>query len=341
MPAGMTNRDSAMYGSNKPAWHRHPNSRVVEGQPDAEHAIEYAGLGWRVESAPAECGGVEIPNHFVTFRDDMAQNDPHRFLGVVQGRYQIVQNREVLTIADDLIGESGAKFETLGSLWGGRQCYATVVLPGEMQIKDDRVDKFLVLKWSHDGTCGIEGCITPVRVVCANTVAAAFRQAKVSTSIRHTNSAVERIGEARRILGLANDYYDKVGQVFNAMASTRVDDRFVDAYLKAIIPDTGKKRNTRSEKTRAQIASLFYGGQDGAEMEAVKGTAWGLYNATTQYIDHDRGTRAQGRDANEARFDAVMWGTGARLRQDAFGLIGRQTGILEGGNTVAAAVQSN
>lgn len=337
-------RDSAMYGSNKPAWHRHPNSKVVEGQPDADHAIEYAGMGWLVEKEPAECGGIVIPGFFATVRNDLPRTDPDRFLGVVQGRYQPVQNREVLGIADDLIGEGGACFETLGSLWGGKQCYTTVVLPDSLQVRDDLINKFLVIKWSHNGTSGVEGCITPVRAVCANTVRAAFASAQASVVIRHTLGAMKRIDEARRILKLTGEYYEKVGEVFNSMAAKKVDSRFVDAYLKAIFPDPREGvKPTKTNNMRNAVKELFYGGQKGADMDAVKGTAWGLYNATTEWIDWSRSTRKHGRTEDEARFDAIMWGQGAKLRQSAFGLITRQTGILrnENAETVDTVVASN
>jgi phage/plasmid-like protein (TIGR03299 family) len=334
-----------MYGSDKPAWHRHPNSRVVSGQPDADHAIDLAGMGWLVIKEPVYGeNGLLIPSFFATIRDDIPADDSARFLGVVGDRYQVVQNREVLTIADALIGEGGARFETLGSLWGGRQCYATVTLPDDITVKDDLVNKYLVMKWSHDGTCGVDGCITPVRAVCANTVRAAFARAAASVTIRHTSGASTRINEARRILKITSEYYDRVGEVFNSMADHAVDARFVDAYLKSIIPDPKGEnaKNTKAENARNRVLKLYNGDQKGGNMTAIRGTAWGLYNATTQFIEYDRTTRThKNRDEGEARFDAIMWGSGARLRQTAFGLIARQTGIIEGGQTVESTVATN
>lgn len=339
MPSGFTRRDSAMYGSMKPAWHR--QGTVVPGQPTADRAIEISGLGWLVAKEPIESGGLVVPGFYVTARQDI--QDADRFLGVVQERYQPIQNREVLGIADDLIGEGGAKFETLGSLWGGRTCYATVVLPDSLAVRDDLINKYLVLKWSHDGTSGVEGCVTPVRVVCANTVRAAFSAAQASISIRHTVSAMTRIEEARRVLKLTNEYYENAGRLFTSMAEKKVDRRFVEAYLKAIFPDPKEGvKPTKTENRRQAVRELFFGGQAGARMDAVRGTAWGLYNATTQWIDHGRTTRTHnGRSADEARLDAIMWGQGAKLRQTAFGLIARQTGILRSDAALADVTASN
>lgn len=338
MPHGMTNRDTAMFGSGKPAWHRHPNSIVVEGNPEGEEALNLSGLGWLVEKQPifgkAGRSLIQLPSHFVTVRKDIPLDDPARFLGVVQQRYQVIQNAEVIKIADAIIGEGNARFETLGSIWGGRVCYATILLPGDVRVQDDKITKFIVLKWAHDGSCGVEGCITPVRAVCQNTVRAAFASAEATVSIRHTEGAMTRIDEARRVLRIANESFDATGEMFNRMSQSAIDARFVDAYLKALIPDPvrkpdAKRTSSRSSNMRNEIAELFNGKQKGASMRAIQGTAWGLFNATTEYIDHKQTSRAvNGRDEYEAKFDSVMWGAGARLRQNAFGLLSRQLGLV-------------
>jgi len=342
MASGFTENDSAMYGSDKAAWHGH--GTVVSGTPDAETAYHASGINWQVLKRPAECGGLEVPGFFVTFRDDLPETEAARFLGVVQSRYHIIQNREVLDIADGLIGEGGAKFETLGSLWGGKRCYATIVLPGILKVKDDDVAKYLVIRWSHDGTTSIEGGITPVRVVCWNTLRAAFKAARDTVCIKHSANAYDKIEEARRILKLTDTYYNRVGEVFNRMADVTVNDRFVDAYLKAIIPGPESGNDKRAAGIRDNIRGLFNGGQRGGDMDAVKGTAWGLFNATTEYVDHARGTKAQnGRGATEARMDSILWGSGAKLRQDSFDVLTKQLGILEadGAPTPATVLASN
>jgi len=340
MAHGMKMTDSAMYGSGKPAWHRHPNSRVVEGQPGSEDALRISGLDWLVDKEQITSGGIVIPGFWAVARQDLPRNSADRFLGVVQDRYQLLQNKEAVSVADKILEqEGGARFETLGSLWGGQVCYATIALPKVLKVVDDKVEKYLVLRWSHNGLYSFEVIITGVRVVCANTLRMAFNAAKQSFTLRHTASAITRIDEAKKILGLSAEYFDQAAEVWNSMAATAVDQRFVEAYLNALFPDPPKKEpkegkkvrtNSRAANIRAEIAELYNGKQKGANMKAIKGTAWGLWSATTQYIDWNKTTHAhKGRSEDEARFDSTMFGSGARMRQAAFNLIARQTGIAK------------
>jgi len=322
--------DSAMYGSKVPAWHN--LGTVVEGQPNSEDAIKLANLDWKVIKEQAlidngEGGTIKVPNLFFTVRDDIPKNNPNRVLGVVHKRYAPIQNVEAFAIADELIGEGGARFETAGSLRNGKLVWMLAVLPEQSLVKDDKLNQYLLLTSSHDGSKALEAMFTPVRVVCWNTLTVAIRGAKTRVSIRHTHNAKSSIAEAKRILGLATTYFGELVDIFNIMSEKAINDRFVRAYLEALIPDKSEK-SKRASNIRETILSLYNGGQSGYDYESIRGTAYGLYNAVTEYIDHSRGIRLTGSKTKEqARMESVMFGSGANLRQRAFDLMRRAVGV--------------
>ena len=333
----MWKNDSAMYGSGKAAWHRH--GTVIEGNPTTEEAIRVACMDWMVETEPVfvsdGAGGfLQVPDWFATCRNDLPKADADRALGMVRGRYHPIQNLECFGIGDALLGESGARWETAGTLKNGRIVYMTAILPEGLTVKGDHLNKYLLIRSSHDGSCALEIMFTPVRVVCWNTLTWAISGAKTRAQIRHTTKASDQIAEAKRVLFEADQYFESAQTVMQSLARTAIDDRFVTAYLKALYPDrkdpkTGEEvASTRMTNKRDRIAALFNGEQKGADHPAIRGTAYGLLNAVAEYIDHDRTIRVcNGRTAEEARLDSVVFGTGARERDRAVAALTRLTGI--------------
>jgi len=172
-------------------------------------------------------------------------------------------------------------------------------------------------------------CATPVRGVCWNTLTAAIRGARSKFTIRHTVGAKVNITEARKVLANTQTYMERTGERLQRFADQSVSDLFVRAYLEASFPapkprgDSDKDvSDSRAVAARAKVAELFYSRQAGANHPALNGTAYGLVNAMTAFIDHHRTTRtSEGRSAVEARLDSVWFGTGAKMREDAFELM--------------------
>ncbi len=330
--------DHGVFGSAKAAWHG--IGTVVDGNPTSREALHLARLDWTVskEAAYASDGaggfyplagkgdpGVALPDVWLTVRDDLDRSDPRRVLGTVGARYVPIQNAEAFDILDGIIGEGGAEIETAGSLFNGRVVFMTAKLPGNIAVKDDTVAKYLLLRTSHNGTSALEVMCTPVRVVCNNTLTWAINGAKNKFSIRHTANAADQIEEARRVLGFAAEHFDAATDQMNRLADERLDDAFVSSYLERLFPDPQAKPDaekppctTRAKKTRNRISRLFYGEQRGADQDATDGTAYGLINAVSEYIDHDRTVSTHGAASKaETRMNTLLYGSGAALRQTA------------------------
>jgi phage/plasmid-like protein (TIGR03299 family) len=321
--------DNPFYGSRNPAWHN--LGTVLDGQLTSAEALVQAGLDWLVDLESLQStDGIVVPDAFVTCRLDLACDDKRRFLGVVGTRYNPIQNSEAFRLADALIGEGGARFETAGSLKNGRIVWMLAELPESQKIVDDTLKSYLLLRTSHDGTASLECLLTSIRVVCHNTLTAALRATKNRVKVRHTASAKVNIDEARRILGLAKDHFEEHANRLNQLAAVKVDDRFAKAFSAALYPDAENRNNTRAQNARRDILGLFHGGQAGANQEATNGTAYGLLNAMTEYLDHrtspERTTKTR-REVAENRFASTLWGNHAAKRQQAFDLLSRATGV--------------
>ena len=159
----------------------------VEEALDSKEALIAAGLDWGVIQKPIYTADVICPSGQVYTSDSMlipnykanVRDIDSQVLGVVSDRYKIVQNEEAFAFTDALIGE-GVKYETAGSLQGGRKVWMLAKLPEKYIIAGERIEPFIVFSNSHDGTAAIKVCMTPIRVVCQNTLNLALNNARRS-----------------------------------------------------------------------------------------------------------------------------------------------------------------
>lgn len=179
----------------KTPWHGLGN--VVDSVATAKEALHLSGLDWEVMKVPqyasffnnGEYHTVEVPDTFATVR-----NVDNKILGTVKDRYQIMQNQEAFDFMDTVVGEGAAAYHTAGALDGGRKVWILVKLPGEVLVRvkghDDITEKYGLLYNSHDGKTMAALKVTPVRVVCQNTLNLAMRGG--AFNIRHTQNMMEK-----------------------------------------------------------------------------------------------------------------------------------------------------
>ena len=192
------NVESMFYTRTAP-WHG-LGVRVEEVLGSKEALIQ-AGLDWKVEQTDVyAASGERIPGYKANIRDI-----DRSVLGIVGDRYKIVQNEEAFAFTDGLLGE-GVKYETAGSLAGGKIVWMLAKLPEKYIISGDAIEPYLVFCNSHDGSGAIRVAMTPVRVVCQNTLNLALKGANRVWSARHTGNVMNRMAEARETLQLAKAY---------------------------------------------------------------------------------------------------------------------------------------
>jgi len=300
-------KSSMMYVGEVP-WHR-LGTRLDKPATAAE-AIEAAGLGFTVDKMKLRTESPDLPveKHFATVRTDTLD-----VLGVVGSRYCLIQNKDAFITFDSLVGEGEAIYHTAGVLGKGERIWLLAKLPDYIRVNGgDVIEKYLLLTNSHDGSGPVRVKLTPIRVVCENTLALALGATEQEVHIRHTAQASVRLKEAHEILGLTNKLYTELDHIFNSMSERHIDGKALAGYVKAVFPvASGSENRPRITQTREKVFDLAETGR-GAELS--RGTVWGAYNAITEFVDHYRFTSV----TDAAGLKSIWFGSGERIKKQAF-----------------------
>jgi phage/plasmid-like protein (TIGR03299 family) len=249
------------------------------------------------------------------------QND---VLGVVGERYVPLQNEDLFDFGD-LMLDGGGRWETAGSIKGGRQVFGSLALERETILDpngvSDKVNTYLLINTSHDGSVAIQASITPVRVVCANTLNLALsslkgnKGVKQSFKIRHTQTASGKVAQAREALGLANVYMDKFDELAKKMIETEITKAKFDEIVALAYPAPEKdaKGSFKKYNDKMDLIQSIYVGEYN---NTISGTAWGAFNALTERLDWYRSGRGGDNEsilASASGFDPVTTAEKNRL----------------------------
>jgi len=234
-------------------------------------------------------------------------------LGVVGERYQVVQNEGLFEFGDNLL-DGGASWESAGSIKHGTVVFGSLVIPKEFTLDEkganDKTTTYLLVHTSHDGSVALQASITPVRVVCQNTLNLALGSVKQSFKIRHTSSIDGKIAVAREALGLTFKYMDDFEAEAKALFETSVSDKKFNDIITTIYPkpEEGNKKGLTVWENRIDILNDLY--FKSPTQENIKGNAWGVFNALTERMDYfkERSREGQGKWINASGFDAMVAG---------------------------------
>jgi len=176
----------------------------------------------------------------------------------------------------------------------------------------DVVEKYLLLTNSHDGSGPVRVKLTPIRIVCENTLALALNGEEQEVRVRHTAQAGARLKEAHEILGLTNQLYAQLDQIFNDMARKHIDGETFSTYIKTAFPTKSTPEDrSRVVYVREKVLELA---ETGRGSELARGTVWGAYNAVTEFVDHYRLTSV----TDVAGLKSMWFGSGERIKKQAF-----------------------
>ncbi|MBX9755222.1 MAG: DUF932 domain-containing protein [Pseudomonadaceae bacterium] len=298
-------------------WHGLGN-QLTQKQP-IEIWQREAGMDWQIQDSPVHfkadsigplCTTHSFPEQKVLFRSDTKAP-----LSVVSSRYQIVQPREVLEFYRDLSEVSGYELETAGVLKGGRKFWALARTGQSAVLKgNDQVSGYLLLATSCDGTLATTATPTTVRVVCNNTLTIALdgacRSIKVPHNTRFDPQAV------KKQLGIAVSQWDEFMYRMRNLAERKVQWHEAMGFFMNVMcdiqPNSAMPQVLPNERALRKVQSLYEGQGKGSTLASANGTAWGLLNAVTEYVDHERRARS-----TEYRMDSAWFGQGAVIKQRA------------------------
>ncbi|MBN1665388.1 MAG: DUF932 domain-containing protein [Deltaproteobacteria bacterium] len=274
----------------------------------AREAIEAAGLDYCVVRERLEANAGLKQESFAALRTDNGY-----ILGVVHDGYESIQNRDAFKFCDYLVGAGEALYEAAGKFGHGEHIWILVKLSGFLEVPgSDRINKYLLLTNSHDGSAHVCAKVTPIRVVCNNTLTSALQGAG-DIQISHTHDAVKNLEQAVKLLEWSNSLYKRLNGIFNAMASQKITEAQLQAYVQALVPDNEEtETDERTENIRQSVLQLYESGR-GANLSG--GTLWGAFNSVTEYTDH---LMLSGNAT--ARLNSIWFGRGEQLKLKAFRL---------------------
>ena len=266
------------FDTREKRWH----GLGVYGQeaPVSEEALRLAGLDWEVQQKPVYTESGIIPGYKANVR-----STDQKVLGVVTDRYKVVQNTEAFAFTDALLG-NGVRYETAGSLQGGRKVWLLARLPREYIISGERISPYLVFSNTHDGSGAVRVAVTPVRVVCNNTLNLALQTASRSWSMVHTGDIKGKIREAEDTLFKAEDYMDKLGNEFEALRRKKVTDRQLMEYIETLLPvakNTTKIQVKNINRLRNDLKMRYY---DAPDLQGTGMNAYRFLNAVSDFATH-------------------------------------------------------
>jgi len=325
----VANVETMMYAGAVP-WHG--KGLRLENLATSAEAIVAAGLDWTVSKTP-----VNFVKDDVAFASDkwscIVRNDNNAILGVVKRMYNPLQNKDAFSWFDAVVGIKEAMYETAGALGNGQKIWILAKLPGFLRIGgDDTIEKYVLLYHAHDGTISVSMCETGIRVVCQNTLNQAIRRAKANdklVKVRHTRSMSLRLDDVRKELNISNARFALMEEMSKSLVGVQMTPATLGNYIaKTMIPfeyneAIKNKRKlvigTRTQNMLDEIVTLFEGKGRGSDLPTAKGTAWGAFNAITEFIDFGRGTKnTKDGNADNNRTESILFGSGLSVKQRAW-----------------------
>lgn len=304
--------ESGMF-AYQPAWHGLGN--LVDKSLSAAEAIKAAGLNWGVSVLPCfDHLGNKLPD----FCSRTVRNSDNSTLGSVGPDYKPFQNTQLFELAECMT-QSGAVFETAGSLKNGRHVWALMNL-GENRILDDKTITYLLVTNRHDGGAQVRALVTDVRVVCWNTLSLALGKEKNIIGIRHSGDIEAKLEEAKRVMQKAGDWREKYQKLAIKLVETHANERLMKNIADRLFEMPGgadREKRMLVESKREYLVSMFFR-QAGADQKACKDTAYGILQACTEYGDYKVAREAKTVSQAESRMLSIIGGSAADFKEKAF-----------------------
>lgn len=313
----------AAFARNTEAASRwHGLGQDIDADATIEEWQKAAGMDWRIQRANvryATALGQEaeawalMPEKHVLLRSDTRAP-----LGIVGAKYKALQPRAALEFFRDLVGANGYKLNSAGTMFGGKRYWALASI-GEtatFRSEADRMEGFLLLATSADGSMATTVRETTVCVVCNNTLTAAL-----SNKARHEVKVLHRsefdADAVKAELGLARGNFERFSAGMRELSGARMSQedaaqltaRLLSpaaagaaASVEAIAAQAAAMQKVADSKRFQKIMGLFAGDGMGAQLAGREGTFWGWVNAVTEYVDHHAPAKNESRRMNSAWF---------------------------------------
>ncbi len=261
------------------------------------------------------------------------------FLGPVGKDYTVIQHTEGFDLIDHLVGQiDGAHYETAGQLEFGRLVWTQANLNFKIRVGEDESDIYLTFNTSHDGSKAFQIYETGTRIVCRNTFRiASLKRLEATLRVRHTKNASQRTSDLKAEIDEIKNVALSMQEKLVWLSQRRVTKESLETIMKRLFPmakddNEVETSSTRRDNILAEILSL-YESNDGDAFPEQRGTAYALLNSVTNYTDHLRSSKADG------RAQSAVFGSGDKLKTSALDLIlaeaEKMPAMLRGGQGIA------
>lgn len=322
-----------LYGT--PAWHS--LGHVLDGTMPARQAFRLAEADFRVEAQPIfTATGEQIEGHNAIIRTDTS-----RALSVMTTRYRPIQNEQLILLAEAL--REHIEMDAVVVLDEGRKVSFTGLVRGAESAvnKSDEIVQYLVGCTSHDGSVAFSVMFSPVRVVCANTLASALHLAEASerpgrkrriNRIRHTANAAAMIQRLPEVMDFASRQFTATIEELEVLAKTPCLSKQFDEFCQQLyahelsLPINDKRGDDSTQRPRVltdlpvyeELVRKFDGEAIGSDMPHMKGTMYAAYQAVAEHYSHDAGrSNDDPIEAARKRLESLWFGPGAKRIADA------------------------
>ncbi len=292
-----------MFSVNEVPWHG--LGVIVKEAPTSEDAIRLAGLDWTVEQEDIRLDSVN--GQVIEGYKANVRSSDNSVLGIVSDKYKIIQNSEAFAFTDFLLSE-GVTYETAGSFRNGKSVWLLAKMPEKFKILGDEFVNYLVFTNSHDATSAVTVAITPIRVVCQNTLNLALKRATRKWSTRHLGDIQSKLSIARTALNLAIEYQDALEEEINRLNNIKLTWTQVDNLIKDLLPidenKAGEKAVKHIREKRKHILNKYKLTYD---LKGFDGTAYKFINAVSDGVTHNFPSKVT-KNSNERLFESIIQG---------------------------------
>lgn len=274
----------SMFSTREKPWHGF--GKIVMQAPTSKDALQMAGLDWKVLQEPIY---TDMGECIDGYKANIRSSD-RKPLGVVTDRYKVIQNEDAFAFTDGLLGE-GVRYETAGSLYGGKKVWLLAHMPHEYIIMGERISPYLVFSNTHDGSGAVKVAITPVRVVCSNTLNLALSKAKRSWSMIHTGEIQNKLTEAKDTLLHAGKYMDNLGKEFENLRQKQLTEKAVMEYIEILLPleeNASHQQKRNIMRLREDMKMRYF---DAPDLKDLGNNAYRFINAASDFATHSNPLR--------------------------------------------------
>lgn len=253
----------------------------VEEAVNSKEALEVAGLNWKVIQKELK---IEDGKTVEGFKANVRDTD-EQILGVVTNRYKVVQNEEAFAFTDELLGK-GVTYETAGSIQNGKRTWILARLPQRYIINGDEIIPYLVFMNSHDGAGAMKAAMTPIRVVCQNTLNLALATAKRSWSANHVGDIRGKLEDAKMTLFYADTYMAELGKAIDLLNRKKISDHQIYEYIDTLFPlaeNATPQQRKNILRLKEEVKSRYF---EAPDLKDVGKNGYRFINAVSDFATH-------------------------------------------------------